>query len=109
ADDLVVAHDGVFRVDGDPSAALRHLELQDLTGLVGASSGRRVLPPEEAVRDAAPFRILSEERRERFRVATVERIGCGAKLVDHHPKCATGGGNLRRTDLRIHLIRWLRE
>ena len=84
ADDLVVADLGEFGLDGDAVlAAFADLEGQDLTGLVRAVSGRRALPPQVAVRDAAPLALLGDQGGEWFRVALVERCRCGAKLVDH--------------------------
>jgi len=68
----------------DPSSALfLYLESQDLTGLVGTASGGRAFPPEVAVRDAAPLRVLREQRHEWLGIAPVERFGCRAKLIDH--------------------------
>lgn len=66
-----------------PVAALLDLKLENLTGLVGTVSDRRRLPPQMAVRDAAPLRVLGEQRSERPGVAAVERFGSCAQLVDH--------------------------
>jgi hypothetical protein len=44
-------------------APLLNLEPQDLTGLVGAASGRGELPPQMAVRYPSPLRLFCEERR----------------------------------------------
>jgi hypothetical protein len=61
ADDLV-SELGELGLDFDaPLAALGDLESQDLTGLVGAMSGRGALPPEVAVRDAAPLVLLGDQ------------------------------------------------
>lgn len=80
-----------LRLDLDPSLApLPNLEPQDLTGLVGAVSDRRLLPPQEPVRDAAPLGFLGEQRREGLRVAAIERFGCRAQLIDHVPSMALG-------------------
>src|ERR671924_7176 len=64
-------------------AALLDLELQDLTGLVGSPSGGCLLPPKVALRHAAPFGVGCEEGGEWRRIALVECICCGSKLVDH--------------------------
>src|SRR5260370_36956562 len=78
-----------MRLHLDPAAAaLLDLEGQDLTGLVRAVSDGRLFPPQVAVRDAAPLRMLCEQCRERFGVALAERFGRGAKLVDHRPEYA---------------------
>jgi hypothetical protein len=61
ADDLV-SELGELGLDFDtPFAALGDLELQDLTGLVGAVSGGRALPPEVTVRETAPFVLLGDQ------------------------------------------------
>lgn len=83
ADDLV-AYLCELGLDFDASlAALGDLEHQDLTGLVGAVSGWGVLPPEVAVREAAPLVVVGDQRRERFRVSVVEGFGGCAEAVDH--------------------------
>jgi hypothetical protein len=78
-DHLVVADTGEGQIVDRPAAAC----LQDLTGLAGPASGGCVLPPEVAVRWAAPLGVLCEERCERLGIAAIHRLGCGAKLVDH--------------------------
>jgi hypothetical protein len=84
ADDLVGADLSEPGLNLDASlAALLDLELQDLTGLVGAASGRRLLPPEVAMRNAAPLVLVSDQRRERLWVTPVERFGCSSQLIDH--------------------------
>ena len=61
ADDRVIAYLPKLWLYLEPPFALFfQLESQDLTGLVGPSSRGRVFPPEMAVRDAAPFRVLGE-------------------------------------------------
>src|SRR5690348_17329259 len=84
-DDLVVGDLAVFSALGDAlcAAPLLDREPQDLTGLVGAASARRALPEEEPARNPTPFRLLSEERRERLWVSTIERISSTAELVNH--------------------------
>ena len=73
----------------DPTLApLLDLKRQDLTGLVGAVSDRRPFPPQQAMRDAAPLRILREQRGKRARVTPVQRLGRHAQLVDHRPSIA---------------------
>src|SRR5262249_38148317 len=82
--DLVLAELGELRPDLEAvHVALVDLMLQDLTGLVGAPSGGRLLPPEEALRDPAPFRVVRERRRERTRVALVQGLDRGFEPVDH--------------------------
>lgn len=66
-----------------PLSPFLYLKSQDLTGLVRTASGGRAFPPEVTVRDAAPLRVLREQRRERFWITFVERLGRRAKLVDH--------------------------
>jgi hypothetical protein len=84
ADDLVGADLGELRLNLDPALApLLDLERQDLTGLLGAVSGGRSLPPEMAVRDATPLVLLSDQRRERLGITPIQRFGCSAKLIDH--------------------------
>jgi hypothetical protein len=60
--------------------------LQDRTGLVGPASGRSVLPPQKAARDTAPFRVVCEQRCERVRIASIERLCCRPEPIDHTPK-----------------------
>jgi hypothetical protein len=36
------------------------LEVQDLTGLLGTASGRRVSPPQMPARDPAPLGVIRE-------------------------------------------------
>jgi len=89
ADDLVVADLGELGLNLDAAlAALLDLELQDLTGLVGAASGRRSLPPEMAVRNAAPFGLVGDQSCKRLRVTPVERFGCCTELIDHRSSMA---------------------
>lgn len=78
-DDLVFSNLGKREVLDLPAAA----RLQDLTGLVRSSSRWCVFPPEVAVGDAAPLGVLREERGERFGITATQRLGCGAKLIDH--------------------------
>lgn len=60
-DDDVVAHLLEFRFHIQRLiAAFLELELQDLTGLIGAASGGRLLPPEVSMRDAAPLGICAK-------------------------------------------------
>ena len=60
ADDLV-ADLGELRLHGDPSLApLVDLKVQDLTGLIGTVSNRCALPPQMAVRDAAPLIVFRD-------------------------------------------------
>jgi hypothetical protein len=89
ADELVIADLRERRLDFDPSLApFFDLKRQDLTGLVGAVSDRRPLPPQEAMWDAAPLRFLREQRRKRSGITPVERLGRRAQLVDHQPSIA---------------------
>lgn len=82
-DDPVGADSREFGL-GDPSGALLlDPELEHLTGLVGTASGRNALPPQAAVRKAAPLGVIGEQRRKRAWVAVVQRLCCPAKLVDH--------------------------
>ena len=75
---------GERRLEEEPArAVLPDLEVQDLTGLVGTASGRRVPPPQVSLRNTAPLRALGEERRERTGIALVERLDRGSQLVDH--------------------------
>ena len=78
-DDLVVTDAGERQIVDCPSAS----RTQDPTGLVWPTSGRCVLPPEMATRDAAPLGVLSEERDERFRIPEIQGLGGCSKLVDH--------------------------
>jgi hypothetical protein len=78
-DDFVVIDLGKREVVDLPTAA----RLEDLTGLVWPASRRCALPPEVAVRDAAPLGILCEKRAERFGIAVTQCLGSGAKLIDH--------------------------
>ena len=88
ADDLV-AELRELGLNHDPlPAALCDLGLQDLTGLLGTMSSRRALPPEVAVRDAAPLILVCDQRRERIGVTLVERFGGRAKTVDHRREYA---------------------
>jgi hypothetical protein len=75
------------------------LERQDLTGLVGAASGGRPLPPEVAMRHTTPLVLVSDQRRERLWVTPVERFGCCAKLIDH---CSSMPRKLASTHARAH-------
>ncbi len=55
------------------------LELENLTGLVGAVSGGRSLRPEEAARHATPLEVFVQQRDERVGVAAVE---CGGGFLE---------------------------
>jgi hypothetical protein len=70
-DDLVITDAGERQILDCPSVAC----VQDLTGLVWPTSGRRVLPPEMSLRWAAPLSVLREEGYERLGIATVQRLG----------------------------------
>jgi hypothetical protein len=83
-DDLVVTNTGERQILDRPSAT----SLQDLTGLVWSASRGRVLPPEVTARNTAPLGAFREERHERFGIATVHRLGCCAKLLDHRRSIA---------------------
>jgi hypothetical protein len=84
ADDPVVANGGELRPNAWRAAAsLVDLERQDLTGLVGAASRRRLSPPQMAARDPAPLCVIREQRRERAWIACAERVGCGPKLIEN--------------------------
>lgn len=84
ADDLVGADLGELRLNLDPALApLLDLEPQDLTGLIGAVSGGRSLPPEVAVRNATPLVLVGDQGRERLWVTPIQRFSCSSKLVDH--------------------------
>jgi hypothetical protein len=84
ADDHVVANACEVGPDVESTvAALADLGGQDLTGLVWAVSGRCALPPQVAVRDAAPLALVCDQLRERSGVASVERIRRDSELVDH--------------------------
>src|SRR5581483_11772142 len=72
ADDPVVSDPRELRLDLERSASLLQPEAQDLTGLVGAASGRGALPPQAAVGNAAPLAVVCDQGCERFRVAPVE-------------------------------------
>ena len=83
-DHLVFADRRVVGLDqGRPSLVPRDPLLQGLTGLVGAVSGGRVLPPEVSARDPAPLCVISEQRGEWFRVAFELRFHSREELVDH--------------------------
>ena len=90
ADDRVGADLLELRLYLDPTfTAFLNLEAQDLTGLVRAASRGCPLPPQVAVRDATPFRVLCKQRGERLRIALIERFGCRTKLIDHAAEYAT--------------------
>ena len=73
ADDEVVGDSGELGLDVDSAvASFADLEGQDLTGLVGAVSGRRPFPPQVAVWDAAPLALVCDELGERSGVASRE-------------------------------------
>ena len=93
ADDLVVADSGEHGLDGKAALGPRsNLGPQDRTGLVGTVSGRRPLPPQMAVRQAAPLRVVGEQSREGLGVAPDQRLRGGAQLLDQrlvrHPRLA---------------------
>ena len=73
-DDLVTYLRELGRDSGQMRTLLLQLELQDLTGVVGTASTRRLLPPQMAVGDSAPFAVLVDKRKKRLRVSAVERI-----------------------------------
>jgi len=100
ADDLV-SELGELGLDFDAPLALGDLELQDLTGLVGAVSGRGALPPEVAVRDAAPLVLLSDQRGERFRISVVEGFGGCAETIDHLAEYEDQGARRQRLGVRF--------
>jgi hypothetical protein len=60
---------------------------ENLTGLIGAVSRGCALPPEEAARNAPPVHVVVHQGHERRWVASVERVRCLAKAVDHHIRC----------------------
>jgi hypothetical protein len=68
---------------GPSLASLLNLESQDLTGLVGTASSGRAFPPQVTMRDPAPFVLRRDQRDKRLRIASVERVGCSAQLLDH--------------------------
>ena len=54
-----------------------------------------MLPPKEAMRNAAPLGIRREQRCEWARIAVVERVDCGTNPVDHlKPSMANGGSRV---------------
>ena len=88
-DDLVVTGARERQILDRPSVA----RIQDLTGLVWATSGRCVFPPEVAARRAAPLGVVREERHERLGIAALQCLRCGAKLVDHRQSVASSDEN----------------
>ena len=83
ADENVVADLRELRFDVDRlRAALLYLELQDMTGLVRATSGGSRLPPQVSVRDPAPLGIVGEERHQWTGVSSVQGLGRCAELVE---------------------------
>ena len=72
------------------------LELENLTGLIGAVSGGRSLPPEEAARHATPFEVFVQQRDERFGVAVVE---CGGGFLEALDEVRGHGPSLPRSPL----------
>ena len=84
ADDFVVADPGEVGLHLDSvCSALFDLELQDLTGLSWTASGGSAFPPEVTVGEAAPLCVFGKQRRERFWIALIQRLGGGLKLLDH--------------------------
>ena len=73
------------------------LEPQDLAGLVRPVSGRRVLPPEVAVRDAPPLALVGDQRDERPRIPTAERLGGRTQVIDHSVMVSADGA-VRQVD-----------
>jgi hypothetical protein len=58
-DDLVADFTEVRGFEPDAIVGLLFaLEVENLTGLIGAVSGGRSLPPEEAARYATPFKVF---------------------------------------------------
>jgi len=90
-------------------ALLPDLKLENLTGLIGAVSGRRAFPPQMPVRDTAPLRIICKQRGKRFRVAAVECFGCRTKLVDHRLSIAAIDSSRERSPGRDHWFRRTRK
>jgi hypothetical protein len=66
------------------TASFLDLERQDLTGLVGPASGRRPFPPEVARRNAAPLRVLGQQRSKRAGVALAQCLCRSSKFIDHY-------------------------
>jgi hypothetical protein len=66
-----------------PALALFDLELQDLTGLVGAVSGWSAFPPKMASGDTPPLRLCGQQRGERRGVSSIQGLGGCPKLVKH--------------------------
>src|SRR5205085_5525583 len=77
-DELEDAHSVAVR----PQPRLLVSPLEDRTGLRGASSVVRPLPPEDAPLDAVPLRLRLEQRGERTRIAAVERGVGGPQALD---------------------------
>jgi hypothetical protein len=75
-DDLVSYFGDVNRLD--PEATVRSslaLEVENLTGLVGAVSGGCPFPPEVSARRSPPFKVIVQERNQGRGVALVEGGG----------------------------------
>ena len=87
ANDLVVTDASEREIVDRPSAG----RLQDLTGLVWSASRGCVFPPETAARGATPLGVLREHRDERLGVASIQRLGRGAQLLDHSRSMARPG------------------
>src|SRR5262249_37048041 len=77
------------------------LERESLTGLVGAVSARRPLPPEVAAGEASPVEVGVKEGDERLRVALVEGVDRDPQpadqLVVHGPSVTAITGLTSRT------------
>src|SRR5581483_6040903 len=70
---LVEPAEGRLDLDRAP-ATFVNLEAQDLTGLVGPVSGRRLVPPQSTARDAPPLAVSCDQRDERLGITAIERL-----------------------------------
>jgi len=87
-DDLVSVLGQIERIEPESAAS------ENLTGLVGSVSGRRVPPPQVAARDTAPVQVLVEQRDEGLDVALVERRSGGSQAIDHAREYCTFIANM---------------
>ena len=87
-DDLVSVLGQIERIEPESAAS------ENLTGLVGSVSGRRVPPPQVAARDTAPVQVLVEQRDEGLDVALVERRSGRSQAIDHAREYCTFIANM---------------
>lgn len=89
--ELHVAH------EFEPIAFLQR-DTQRAAGAVRPVADGNVLPPEKPTTNAAPFVLVRYQRHERLGITPIQRVGRGAKLIEHASSMPT------KAPTRIELV-----